>query len=119
MEAITNCDPDVAKTVESLKDRAAALVQALEEIKGIKVSKPEGAFYLWVDISTFLGKSLDGQVIKTSNDFTEAYLNDQMVAAVPGSEFGLDGYLRLSYALSKADAKRAVDRLKVFVAKLK
>ena len=119
IEAIKNCDPDVAKTVESLKDRAAVLVKALEEIPGVKVAKPEGAFYLWVDVSAYLGKSLDGKVMKTSSDLAEAYLNDQMVAAVPGSEFGLDGYFRLSYALSKEEGKRAVDRMKVFFAKLK
>lgn len=119
VEAIKNCDPDVAKTVESLKDRAATLVKALEEIPGVKVAKPEGAFYLWVDISAYLGKSLDGQVMKTSTDLADAYLNDQMVAAVPGSEFGLDGYFRLSYALSKEDGKRAVDRMKTFFGKLK
>lgn len=119
IEAIKNCDPDVAKTVESLKDRATVLVKALEEIPGVKVAKPEGAFYLWVDISAYMGKSFDGKVMKTSTDLAEAYLNDQMVAAVPGAEFGLDGYFRLSYALSKEDAKRAVERLKVFFAKLK
>jgi aspartate aminotransferase len=119
IEAIKNCDGDVAKTVESLKDRASTLVKALEEIPGVKVAKPEGAFYLWVDISKYLGKSLGDQVMKTSTDLAEAYLNDQMVAAVPGAEFGLDGYFRLSYALSKEDAKRAVERLKVFLLKLK
>ena len=119
LEAILSCDDDVAKTVVSLKDRCASLVSELAKIPGVKVAKPEGAFYLWIDISAHLGKSFDGKKMATSDDLSEAFLVDQMVAAVPGTEFGLDGFFRLSYALSKERAKEAAQRMATFFAKLK
>lgn len=118
IEAIKNSDPDVAKTVASLKDRAASITREVEKIPGVKAAKPEGAFYLWIDVSTYMGKSLNGKVLKTSDDLSEALLMDQMVAAVPGSEFGLDGYFRLSYALSKEKATEAAARMATFFKKL-
>jgi aspartate aminotransferase len=119
LEAIKNSDNDVAKTVDSLKDRAASITHEIEKIPGVKAAKPEGAFYLWIDISAYMGKSLNGKVMKTSDDLSEALLLDQMVAAVPGSEFGLDGYFRLSFALSKEKATEAAGRMATFFAKLK
>lgn len=116
--AIRECDDDVARTVVSLKDRCKSLVAALEKVPGVKVAYPEGAFYLWIDISAHMGKSLNGKKLATSDDLSEAFLMDQMVAAVPGSEFGLDGYFRLSYALSKEKALEAVSRMSAFFAKL-
>jgi aspartate aminotransferase len=118
LEAIKSCDADVARTVESLKDRAASIARECEKIPGVKAAKPEGAFYLWIDISAYMGKSLNGKVLKTSDDLSEALLMDQMVAAVPGSEFGLDGYFRLSYALSKEKATEAAARMATFFKKL-
>jgi aspartate aminotransferase len=118
LEAIKSCDPDVARTVESLKDRALSIAREVEKIPGVYAAKPEGAFYLWIDISAYMGKSLNGKVLKTSDDLSEALLMDQMVAAVPGSEFGLDGYFRLSYALSKEKATEAAARMATFFKKL-
>ncbi len=118
IEAIKSCDDDIAKTVVSLKDRYTSLVSELSKIPGIVSEKAEGAFYLWMDVSAYLGKSLNGKKMATSDDLSEALLLDQMVAAVPGSEFGLDGYFRLSYALSKEKAKEAAGRMAIFFAKL-
>ena len=112
-----SCDADVARTVESLKDRAASFTHEIEKIPGVFAAKPEGAFYLWIDVSAYMGKSLNGKVLKTSDDLSEALLMDQMVAAVPGSEFGLDGYFRLSFALSKEKATEAAARMATFFKK--
>ena len=119
IEAIKNSDPDVAKTVASLKDRYTSLSAEINKIPGLKSEKAEGAFYLWMDVSSYMGKTLDGKKLATSEDLSEALLVDQMVAAVPGSEFGLDGYFRLSYALSKEKAKEAAGRMATFFAKLR
>jgi aspartate aminotransferase len=118
LEAIKSCDADVARTVESLKDRAASITREIEKIPGVFAAKPEGAFYLWIDVSAYMGKSLNGKLLKTSDDLSEALLMDQMVAAVPGSEFGLDGYFRLSFALSKEKATEAAARMAAFFKKL-
>lgn len=118
LEAIKNCDGDIAKTVESLKDRYQSLVTEIQKIPDLRAEKAEGAFYLWMDVSAYIGKSLNGKKMTSSDDLSEALLVDQMVAAVPGSEFGLDGYFRLSYALSKEKAKEAAGRMATFFAKL-
>lgn len=119
LEAVKNADKNVAATVEVLRQRRDFLVAELEKIPGIRVALPEGAFYLWMNVSKYMGKSFNGKVMHTSADLAEALLVDQMVAAVPGIEFGLEGYFRLSYALENAKGKEAVDRMKAFFLSLK
>lgn len=118
LDAIKNSEPDVAKTVATLKDRRDFLAAELEKVPGVKVAMPEGAFYLWIDISAHIGKKFKGEVMHTSGDLANAFLNDQMVAVVPGVEFGLEGYFRLSYALEKTRGKEAIERMKTFFASL-
>lgn len=115
LEGIRNCDKNVAETVLTLKDRRDYLVAELEKIPGVKVAMPEGAFYLWVDIRTYLGKKLDGKVMYGSAELAAALLDQQLVALVPGVEFGLEGYFRLSYALEKERGKEAIERMKTFL----
>lgn len=118
VEAVRNSEPHVEATVEKLRERRDALVGELNKIDGIKVAEPEGAFYLWVNVAKYLGKSYKGQVLKTTTDLANALLEDQLVAVVPGIEFGLDGYIRLSYALEKEKGKEAAGRMKTFFEKL-
>ena len=119
VEAIRNSDKQVAATVEKLKERRDFLCAELAKIDGIGVAHPEGAFYLWINVQKYLGRSHKGKVLETSADLSVALLDDQMVAAVPGIEFGLDGYLRLCYTLEKEKGKEAVERMKNFFYSLK
>lgn len=119
VEAIRNSEAHVAATVEKLRDRRDALIAELHSVEGLKVAVPEGAFYLWVNVSRYMGRTHKGKVLKTSSDLSMALLDDQMVAVVPGIEFGLDGYFRLSYALEKEKGKEAVERMKNFFYALK
>jgi aspartate aminotransferase len=114
VEAVKNSDAQVAKTVETLRQRRDFLIGELNKIAGLRVASPEGAFYLWVNVASYLGKSFKGKPMKSSGDLAEALLNDKMVAVVPGVEFGLEGYFRLSYALENPKGKEAVDRMKAF-----
>lgn len=114
VEAIRNSDAHVAKTVETLKDRRDFLINELHKIDGIRVAIPEGAFYLWMSVQPYMGRSFKGKKLATSNDLAQALLDDQMVAVVPGAEFGLDGYFRLSYALEKEKGREACERMKNF-----
>lgn len=114
VEAIRHSESHVEATVEKLRDRRDALLAELNKIDGIKVAEPEGAFYLWVNVSKYIGKSYKGQVLKTSTELAKALLEEQLVAVVPGIEFGLDGYIRLSYALEKEKGKEAAARMKTF-----
>jgi aspartate aminotransferase len=119
VEAIKNSDSHVVATVEKLRDRRDALIAELNKIDGIHTAVPEGAFYLWVNVSKYLGRNHKGKAMTTSTELSAALLEDQMVAVVPGIEFGLDGYIRLSYALDKEKGKEAVERMKGFFYSLK
>jgi aspartate/methionine/tyrosine aminotransferase len=78
-----------------------------------------GAFYIWADIRALFGRNCNGQVLQTSSDVAAALLEDQKVAAVPGGESGLEGYLRLSFALGENDLREAVSRIRRFTANVK
>lgn len=119
IEAIKNSDKDVAGTVAKLLERRDALITELEKIDGVRVAVPEGAFYLWVNISKYMGKSFKEKTLKGSGDLAAALLDDQKVAVVPGAEFGLEGYFRLSYALEKEKGREACERMKTFFQSLK
>jgi aspartate aminotransferase len=116
LEGVLNCDEDIAKTVTLLKDKRDYLVAQLNKIKGLKTVVPEGAFYLWVGIKPYLGKKYKGTVVEGSDAFCKILLEEKLVAAVPGVEFGLEGYLRLSYALEKEKGKEAIERIGAMVA---
>ena len=116
--AITSCDPDVQNTRKLLSQRYDFISAELKKIPGIIVHEPQGAFYVWMDISKYLHKSHDGQRLETSNDLAKALLEKANVAVVPGAEFGLEGYFRLSFALENAKAKEACERMGKFFASL-
>ena len=119
IEAIRNSDKHVAATVEKLRSRRDLLIEELSKIEGVKVAVPEGAFYLWVDIAHYMGKRFKERTLESSAELAATLLDDQMVAVVPGIEFGLDGYFRLSFALDAGKAKEAVERMKSFLLDLK
>ena len=86
---------------------------AFEAMPGISCTKPEGAFYLFASCQELLGKkTAKGRVIENDLDFCAYLLEDYLIAAVPGSAFGLDGYFRISYATSDAALKEACERMR-------
>ena len=104
--------------VKAFKKRRDLLISLVKDIKGIKYNKPEGAFYLFPDISTFLGKSYGKSNIKTAEDLCEYLLNHAHVALVGGEGFGEPNCLRISYAASEEDIKKAINRIKEALAEL-
>ena len=92
--------------------RRAMVVDALNAMKGITCLKPDGAFYVYPEISQLIGKSTaDGSVIETDRDFVAHVLAAAEVAVVPGVAFGLSPCFRISYAESDAVLKEALDRI--------
>jgi aspartate aminotransferase len=87
-------------------------------IKGVKCNKPGGAFYVFPDISSFFGKSAEGRTIKNSDDMSFYLLEKAFVATVPGSGFGYDKCIRISFATSDEKLVEALKRLKVALDKL-
>lgn len=94
------------------------LVDKINSIQNLSCRKPKGAFYVMVNIEKTLGKKHGDTTITDSLSFCNALLDDQMVAAVPGAAFGMDNYVRLSYATSIENIEAGTDRIGKFVEKL-
>lgn len=116
--AITNTSNLLKDSVNELKERRDFAVSAFNDLPGISVIPPQGAFYLWVNVSEHLGRSFNAAKLESTREFAQALLEDQMVAAVPGIDFGLDGYLRVSYAIQQEKMKQALERFNSFIGKL-
>jgi len=111
LAALKNCEPQIAETNQLLLKRLKLAKEAFAKIPEFKVFDPQGAFYLWVDISKVIGRRYDNKKIEGSKDFSEILLSKFFVATVPGAEFGNEGYLRLSFATSEKRFAEAVDRM--------
>jgi aspartate aminotransferase len=84
----------------------------IQDIPGLKINVPEGAFYAFPDVSYYFGKTLKGTVIKDANDFAMYLLAEANVASVTGEAFGNPDCLRLSYATSEDQLTEAYTRIK-------
>ncbi len=91
----------------------------LDEIPGVKTNNPQGAFYIFPDISSYFGKSDGNMTVNNADDFCEYLLNHAYVAVVSGSAFGADNCFRISYAASDEQLKEAIRRMSDALAKLK
>lgn len=114
LKALQECEPDIRETNKMLIHRYNCAVEAFKKIPQIKIFKPDGAFYLWIDIKPFLNKKYKDRMIQTSSDFADVLLNEYYVSTVPGLEFGNDGYLRLSFAIQEKRMDEAIQRMKTF-----
>lgn len=111
-------EASLAMTAE-FKKRRDMMLELLREIPGLKMATPPGAFYIFPDVTAYLGKSFEGKVIANSEDLALYLLAEGHVATVAGSAFGLEGYIRLSYAASEEKLRQAVENMKKAFANLK
>lgn len=118
LAALKNCDPDIKSTVKMLTHRREMVMNEFKKLPHMKVSPPDGAFYLWVDIQYYLGKKYQDQVIENDKVFADILLNKFFVATVPGTESGTNGYLRLSFAAAEDRIKEAIVRLQKFTSQI-
>jgi len=109
----------VAMMVGEFRKRKDYIVAALNDIPGIRCLMPEGAFYVFPNVSGIYGRSFAGRKITDSTAFIEYLLDEANVATVPGAAFGSDAHIRLSYATSLKNIEEGVKRIKNAVAKLK
>lgn len=91
------------------------MVEEINKIDGVSCKKPQGAFYIMMNISELLGKEFYGRVIKNADDFAETFLKEARVAVVPGTGFGAENYVRWSYATSMENITEGLERLKKFL----
>ena len=110
---------DLKKMLNAFNERRNLILKLLKEIPGIKANIPDGAFYVFPDISDYFGKSDGEKTINNSKDFCMYILEKVYVALVPGGAFGNPDCVRISYATSKEQIIEAISRIKKALAELK
>src|SRR5690554_2432627 len=98
--------------IDAFKSRRELILELLQEIPGLKNNTPEGAFYVFPDVSSFFGKTIRGKKINSAGDFSLLLLEEALVATVTGEAFGDPNCIRLSYAASEAEIRTAIKRIK-------
>jgi aspartate aminotransferase len=105
----------VEKMRREFEVRRDLVVKRLRSIPGLRCPVPEGAFYVFFNVSAYFGKKLGGAEISNSESFCRALLETAHVCLVPGSAFGTEGYVRLSFAASQDELNGGLDRLAQFL----
>lgn len=113
--ALTGPQDCVEEMRRAFEERRNYIVERVNAMEGVSCLKPEGAFYIMMNIEKQLGRTIHGETIHSSDDFSTALLKYGLVAAVPGSGFGAPNFLRWSYAASLENIKKGMDRLEEFL----
>ncbi|MBD5215754.1 MAG: pyridoxal phosphate-dependent aminotransferase [Bacteroidales bacterium] len=111
-----DCVEEMRKAFERRRD---LVVRLAREIPGLGVNEPEGAFYLFPEVSSYIGKTFGDRKIENSGDLAMYLLDEAHVATVDGAAFCAPGYIRLSYATSDDNIREAMARIAAALAKLK
>lgn len=119
IEALTGPQDSIKSMIKEFEKRRNYMIDRINKIEGVSYIKPSGAFYIMVYVGDFYGKNIAGEVINSSLDFSKSILEEEKVAVIPGIAFGLDGYIRLSYATSMDIIEEGLDRLERYLKKLK
>jgi len=109
---------EIVRRTGEFEERKNYIVERLNRIPGISCFSPQGAFYVFPNVSGYYGKEYDGKMIKDSLDFTEYILVEAKVAVVPGVAFGSDDHVRISYATSMDDIVKGMDRMEEALGRL-
>ena len=119
VEALTGPQDDMQKMKEEFDKRRVHMYERVKAMPYVDVIKPEGAFYLFIDMSEALKKSYKGEKLETSAKLAEHLLNDYAVAVIPCADFGFPTHIRLSYAISIEQIDKGLDRIEEFLKELK
>lgn len=117
--ALNESEPDIKNTIQLLQKRKSVAMSELNKIPNIKVYEPTGAFYIWMDMSSYLGKKFEDQLIEDDRQISQILLEKFYVGTVPGVEAGVNGFLRLSFAIEEKRLQEACARMAKFFASLK
>lgn len=110
--ALTESPERVQYMVDKFKERRELILSLLNEIEGFRCNEPEGAFYVYPDVSSYFGKTINGTLINNASDFAMFLLENANVATVTGDAFGNGDSIRISYAASEEEIKEAISRIK-------
>ena len=116
VEAINGPQQSCEEMRKAFEERRDYIVQRMNSIPGVSCIKPNGAFYVMMNIEKLIGRTLGGKLITNDDDFAVAFLESAYVAMVPCSGFGMKNFIRWSYAASMDNIKEALDRLEKFLA---
>ena len=115
LEAIAGDQTFVGEMQKEFEARRDLLVELIGAIPGLDLVRPQGAFYVMMDIRSLIGATHQGQPIRDALDFADRLLTEQLVAVVPGEGFGLPGFVRLSYATSRENIEKGMARIRDFI----
>ena len=119
IEALNGPQDKVKEMIFEFERRRNYMVKTLEKMNNLSIIKPQGAFYIMINIDKCLGKEINGVKIIDSMDFSAKLLEHEKVAVIPGKAFGLDNYVRVSYATSMELIEKGLERINKFINKLK
>ncbi len=111
VEALNGNQESVPEMVEEFRRRRDVIVEKLNAIPGVTCALPDGAFYVFPDVSSLFGRSYEGQTLSNSSDFAAYLLDRANVAVIPGVDFGDDNHIRLSYATSLKNIEEGLKRI--------
>lgn len=117
--AYTGPQECVAEMCEAFRRRRDLVVELASAIPGLKVNRPDGAFYLFPEVSSYFGKGFGDRKINDASDLAMYLLEEGHVATVAGDAFALPGYIRLSYATSDENIRQAIARISEALSRLK
>ncbi len=108
----------IKERCEIYQARRDLTAELLSNIRGLKAIKPAGAFYFFINIEQLISKKINGRKIKGSLSFSDLLLEEYNVAVVPGIAFGMDNYIRISFALSEDKIREGISRIADFIEEL-
>jgi len=118
VEALRGPQESVEAMRRVFEGRRDYIHQRLSAIPAVSCVRPGGAFYVFPNLSRYLGRKAGGQVLSSSADIATYLLEEAKAAVVPGSDFGFEGFIRLSYAISKENIAKGLDRIEAALARL-
>lgn len=118
LAGLTASQEGVAVMREAFQARRDYMVDRINAMESVSCRKPEGAFYVMMNIQGLLGKTIGGVLLQNAEDFAKAFLEQDMVAVIPGDGFGAPGYIRWTYTASMENIKEGMDRLERFLARI-
>ena len=115
IEALTGDQSSVRAMKEAFESRRDYIVRRMNAIEGVSCIKPEGAFYVMMNVEKLIGRTIGGKLIRNGDDFAVAFLEQANVAVVPCSGFGAPNFVRWTYAASMENIREGLDRLEKFL----
>lgn len=113
--ALAGPQEDMEVMRRAFEQRRDHLVERMNRVEGVSCIKPQGAFYVMMNMKSFLGKTMYGRTVESAEDFAQLFLEKGLVATVPCTAFAAPGFVRWSYATSMQEIDKGIDRLEEFI----